>query len=474
VKPSGKKHVQWYYALLLAVASLILYEPSKPENSSGDTISTRFWPVAILKHKTWTLTPFKEELRGVGYAALSELDGSALYPRNGWGMALVTVPVYAVADALDLGGTEWTPDRINAVSRWNAALIAVLSVVLMYFFLERFASARVALVSAALFAFGSWNWSIGAQGLFSQATAVMFHLINLHLLWRICVSKTGAARSEAMWIGAVHTVIWSLRPQDVLLIAPTLLVMREKRLLKPYAIAGLGTLLPLMLMYKEAYGYWLGAYGAVEAIPGQSTFRLDGWLGFVGLLFSPNRGAIVFYPLFLFAPFVWKKLFPALELKRLWKEKTTRPASGKQLIPENFHQVTALGVLGYFFFLCFIRYWHGTWGYGPRYLYDTLPYIWPSVTVLLIEVGGWLRSEKTLLPRWALALAVVACVQSVAIHALGHMNYSLYIWNHYVVPVNDEKAWKFDELMLKHVWRAGSNQDRWKDDALSRLKKLGY
>src|SRR5262249_50680956 len=160
-----------FAAALIAICT-IAYDYSRFENTSGDTISTRYWPVAILKYHTYTLNPFRTDLvqrdgQPVAYAAVFFPNGDWM-PRVTWGMAAFTLPVYAVVDWIDLGGEVWTHNRISRVSRWNGVVMATLTVVLLYFLLCRFVIPGVAFASSILFALGTWTWSMGAQGQTSQ------------------------------------------------------------------------------------------------------------------------------------------------------------------------------------------------------------------------------------------------------------------------------------------------------------------
>ena len=66
-----RKPLKWYSVALLALTCIIAYDPTRMDNSSDDSISSRYWPVAILKHHTWKLNPFKEEeFKDVAFSAL--------------------------------------------------------------------------------------------------------------------------------------------------------------------------------------------------------------------------------------------------------------------------------------------------------------------------------------------------------------------------------------------------------------------
>ncbi len=455
---STLKPVRWYYALLLAIICLIAYDPTRWENSGGDTISARYWPVSILKYGTWKLDPFQKDLEGVIYTAIYTNNAKTLYPRNGWGVALFTVPFYAVADVLNLGGSEWTHDRISQVSRWNAIFISIASVLLLFFFLSQIFSTHTAFASSLLFALGTWNWSLAPQGLYSQTMIIFCHILNLFLLWKFTQQKTQKPEFPIA-IGITHALIWSIRPQDFLLVLPSVIVLKNMKNILYYLLSFTLILAPLIFAYKMVYGFTLGAYGVIASLPGVETWRANGFAGLMGLLFSPNRGAIVFFPLFLWFPYYW------------WKFLKT----DTQIFSKNFQTAIALGILLYITSLSFLIYWHGGWSYGGRYLYNILPYVWIPITFMVNDFISWINSKKTTLSKWVLILSIFCGLESVFIHGLGHYNFDLYVWNFIIRDVNDRTVWDFDELLIKHTWDAGSNAHRWDHKtALQRLHEYGF
>jgi hypothetical protein len=141
-------------------------------------------------------------------------------------------------------------------------------------------------------------------------------------------------------------------------------------------------------------------------------------------------------------------------------------------IPQGFSNSIFWGVLAYFVSVFGLDYWHSTWSYGPRYYYDLQPFLWPVFTLALGELAKQ-REKRRILPAWALGLFVLFNLQGLFVHALGHYNYDLYVWNSRGGPVDNAKCWRFSDFMLTEVWKAGSNKHRW-NDALERLKKYGF
>src|SRR4051812_2019985 len=111
-RPKAKNSkARWLFAMVLTVTCFFAYDPWRFENTSGDNISARYWPVAIIKHHSVMMTPFKKDLQGVDYAAIYLNNGDWL-PRVNWGLAVFAVPFYETLDLLNVGGKDWTHNRI--------------------------------------------------------------------------------------------------------------------------------------------------------------------------------------------------------------------------------------------------------------------------------------------------------------------------------------------------------------------------
>jgi len=472
-----RKHL---LALVLVILCLIAYDPLKFENTSGDTISARYWPVAILQHHTIYLDPFKTDLKNVNYAALH--FGETWIPRTDWGLAVLTIPVYAVAHFLDLGGEEWTHDRISYLSRSNAILIAIGSVLLLYFFLNNFVSPFTAFLSAALFAFGTWNWSMAAQGLTSQSASLLITVLIMIAIWRFCLSPRWPT---AALLGLLCAWLWATRPSELPLVFPIIPLLVTRKRLPSFLFAGAILTGLIMLgynyMYETPYG-WRDALMQVntETSPQDQFWTLNIFPGLLGLLFSPNRGAIVFFPLLLLVPFIWHRYYPIRTLPSLIKN-SIRLDFGQwhsskivRGIPVDFLTFLIAGTILFLTSISALTFWHSTWSYGARYLYNLLPFTWIFLTLVFQDIIDSINERKLKPPVWLVTLFTLFSLQGVFIHWLGHRNFDIYVWNSKIVDIQDRHAWDFDNLMIPEVIEAGENYKRWPKDALTRLRHYGF
>ncbi len=473
----GSRTKFWVLAIILAVSATVIYDPSRWENTSGDTISTRYWPVSVLEHGTWKMNPWKEDMKGVIYAAIFHANGD-WYPRNGLGYLPFLLPFYYVADKLDWLGTTWTHDRINRMSRWNGILLAVLTLVFLFNFLRQIVPIWSAYLSTIFFAFGTWHFSLGAQGLSPQLPAVLIEIWALHVLWKLC---TDGRRKSQIWCGVgiafLFSLLYSIRPQNMFLLMPMILVIRQRKLMTATLLTLVATLWPVIHMNKQIYGFATGFYGVLTVWSHMPVWQANFMKGLLGLLFSPNRGAITFFPILLLLPLLFRyHLSIPAKVRSLsgaiFKYQDLFFPTGR---PDRntFFLISLSGFGLYFASICFVIFWHTTWSYGSRYLYDLLPFVWPLITLAIDDLLKRMGGAKAKAPVWLHAAMVTLGIWCVGVHWLGHRNYDLYTWNSRVAPVDDNTCWNYKEFILIDVWKAGSNEKRW-SNAHERLKGYGF
>lgn len=483
-----QKKNRWKFPFL-SVGILILictsfYDPTRKENTSGDNISCRYWPICLLKKHTYTMEPFAPELGDVRFAGIVDQKGTAWLPRVDLGIAVFSVPFYAVVDFFNWGGEYWTHNRISSVSRWNAILLCVTSVVLLYLLLLEFVPPHIAMISSLIFALGTWHWSVGAQGLSSQTAAVLCHMIRIHLLLKLCRLPSPNKKGQDSFsllpigLGIFDGFCWLVRSADLLFLPAALFGFKTKRnfffYLVTFAFAFGFDLALNYSVFGNVFGY-RGLFS--EYITQKSvvwTFQIH--RGLPGLLFSPNRGAITFFPLLLLVPYFWKKLMPPLSLRQTLDQLRffrlpVITSSESSLLPSSFGRCLFAASSLYLLSISSLEFWHSTWSYGPRYLYDLLPYVWIPITLGIYECTK--AKEKSKFPQWVAILTLFCSLEGIFVHAMGHEKYHLYLWNHRKKANTDRDAWDFSDPMLLEVWRSPSNRDYY-PDAFRRLKKWGY
>ncbi|MGH7335151.1 MAG: hypothetical protein ACREKS_20885 [Candidatus Rokuibacteriota bacterium] len=336
----GSRSTAW----LLLVGCLLVYNANWREISSADTVPTRLLPVGIVHENTLYLDRFvRHPLPGAQlftYSVKRTRDHYvSAYPIVG---ALLAVPIYALPVAL-LGVPSWAV--VNGLSKLSASVMAALSVLFLYLALRRLGPERSALVIALVYAFGTATWSVSSQGLWQHGPAQMLLALSLYLVLRgtpewagVAVGLMIGARPPTLFagVGLVGYVLW----RDL------------RRGMRMLGLVG-ATLLPLV-----GYNYWYfgsvqGGYAWIQATNRELHFVDSSWSttvtdGLGGLLFSPNRGLLVYSPVLVFA---------LVALVRV----TVR-------VPLRLDHFLAGGFM--FGLLLVSRYsvWWGGHSFGPRYL----------------------------------------------------------------------------------------------------------
>ena len=190
-------------------------------------------------------------------------------------------------------------------------------------------------------------------------------------------------------------------------------------------------IVPLTLANVRWFGTVLGAAPLLEAlhpaIHGTSkTFNLQ-WEGAAGLLFSPNRGLLIFSPVVALL---------ALGLRPAMKEGWRSPAA----------LCLAAAAVQFLLYASYSVWWGGH-TYGPRYMLDILPLLVPLAVVASTTFTGWL----------APSVAALLLVCSVAITGLGAVCYPHGRWNSDPVDVDraHERLWDWRDNQIVRTWQAG-------------------
>ncbi len=435
-------------AVALTVLALVVYNLNLREVSMDDTIGTRFLPLSILAEGDLDLDEFhflhegKTEQSELPYY-LQYRDGHyySSYPVL---PAIMALPVYVVPTMLGLfDGAE--PDfsvDVGITTKVAASLVAALSVAFVYLASRRLFAHRWALGAALIYAFATGTFSTSSQGLWQHGPAQLWLAValwcllpdrgdreegrlrpGLVALGGLCLALAVAARAVMVVPAGVFLVYVAQRDRRALLgfLAGPLAV---GVLLAAYNLAHFGTLLGgeayLGTLHAEMHG--VGGSWTVNFLP-----------GLYGLLFSANRGLLVFTPVLLVA---------AAGAERGWKErrlstlKEVTLAAGATLVLYGFYTV-----------------WWGGWSYGPRYACDVLP-------LLAVLVAGGLERGWPL--RRARAAIVAVLAYSLAVQLVGFLCYTPARWNLYDrtgswlnVDLHHRRLWDWRDWQVLRYLRAG-------------------
>jgi hypothetical protein len=268
-------------------------------------------------------------------------------------------------------------------SSWASAWAMALAITFVFLScVELGFSLRVALAVAGVAAIASPAWAY-AKTFFSEPVSALGLCGFFYFAVRtrsgpprlLSAACAGALLGVSVLAKLTHAV---LLPGGILFLYAVARTRpaRERVKLVSSALLGLAPLLALMLAYNAARFGWLGT-GYEEAV--DATWSTPALEGLTGLLFSPGRGLLVYFPAFVLC------LYAAVRHRRRlpWE----------------------LAFIGTSFLLLLAVHakwsqWEGGWCWGPRFLVPVLPLLPVALAPMFSDP----------LPRWvrAGALALVA------------------------------------------------------------------
>ena len=306
--------------LLLLLGSLGLYLLNDRFVESTDTVGNELLPISILQHHALTFDQYFVPPDANGtyptgtdalipnsvpaqfvYRVAPELPTKSIpwwFSRNGEHVVslfpiapgVLNTPVFLIASLL---GVELDANVVP-LTRITSSIMAALSVVLMYVCLVQFGARRnTAVFLSFSFAFGTAVWSLNSRSLFQHGTALLFITAALAALLSRRPRLVAAA-------GLLLGLTVATRPTNVVIAgALALYVFRhERRAFPGFAVmAGI----PAVLLAWYSWVYW-GTPLALGQGQGLGGFTAsEPLVAAAGLLVSPNRGLLVFSPIFLFS-----------------------------------------------------------------------------------------------------------------------------------------------------------------------------
>ena len=268
---------------------------------------------------------------------------------------LFNVPAYLVAHARGVPLDQAHRSMLSVIS---ASIVVALSVCFFFLAVSRIVERRSTAVGATLvYAFGTTAMSVAARGMWQHGPSLLFITVALWLLTRgdvVSVALSGLPLGFAVFN----------RPVNIVIVAPlaAYVLWRHRRAFLPLTLCAA---IPAALMAWYSVRYW-GSLRSLGQYPAEGRFSGHVLQGLSGLLLNPNRGLLVFTPLFAFS-------FAAIAYV------LRRPARDPLLTALS---VGALGTVGVY------SIWDMWWG-GSCFGYRLLTELVPSLTLLLAV--GWER-----------------------------------------------------------------------------------
>lgn len=426
VQPLPGSEPHWLRtACWLAGSCFVVYLTSLGYSPSWDTIPARLLPFSVLREGNLDLNEFpwlQGPAAGIPYFLRQTADGRLMskYP--------VAAPLLATPVALPalwwLGHHHVSDDDVRfrlttvVVERITAALIAALSVSLLYLALCRITSSTTSTTAVAIalaYGLGSNTWSTSSQALW-QHTLAEFSLAGLSLF---LLGEDTRRNAVAASVFAALGVLARPTMAIFALLAAVFVWHKRRQRLPAFVALPVSGLVCLVLYNVRSVGSALGGYAGVD-------FVTPSLMRFLGLLVSPNRGLFFYTPL------------AALAVPGVLSWRSHRAA----WIP-----YLAIGILLYLLLYSSFVGWWGGHTYGPRFLIDVLP------AVALCALPTVERLRPMPLGRAALGALVTWSVGVQAIGAYCNGDY----WNHVPVSVDHQpqRAWDWSDLQIVRALRGG-------------------
>lgn len=319
---------------------------------SGDTVPASLLPFSILIDHSITFDRFYNPQGNDPCPYFFIVTRNHVYSSYPIALPILITPLYAPA-VFGAQLSNWPTEKIISLSplmeKDMAALIASLSVVMLFLLVRKIADDRTALFLTLLYAFGTETWSVSSQALWQHGGSELMIICSLYYLKLAFDEEKGAYYTLAGLFAGLSAAI---RPTDLLFLAASYVYIsfakhRKKRVLF-YSIFPI--IIGLMVV-----GYNLFVFGDVRGGYIQE-FNSNILVGLAGVLISPSRGLFVYSPVFIFVLvgiIVWFR-------------------QGRVFCP-SIYSVSLMFVISHIILISKWFSWYGGWCYGPRLLTDIIP-----------------------------------------------------------------------------------------------------
>jgi hypothetical protein len=365
----------------LFLIALLIYNANGRLMGAVDTTPAQYIPFTLLREFNFDFDEFAFLFReGVpAYLVFTGNHYVSLFPPFA---GIVAAPIYLFSV---WSGMDPASRVVADLQKLSAAIIAAMTVAFLYATLKRLTSERISLLIAIVFAFGTSTFTIAAQALWQHGPSELFLTLSLY-----CLVRGLTERKYSGYAGLFVAAAVLCRYTNVLIALPltVYILHRERDQMGRFILSALPA--ALFLAWYNWYHF-----GSVLTTPYSRTVTSEtDWYpileGLAARLVSPNRGLLIYSPVFLFS---------ILGIYRIWREK-------EQLLLKYI----SMGLVLNFIWYSIWPVWRDEWAFGPRYLTDLAPLL----SLFLIPSYELIQPTKPL--KWAF---VFLCTLSVSIHFLG-------------------------------------------------------
>jgi len=397
--------------VFVAFSALYLAFSEYPSAAQGGD-NMWYFPTAVslIEDGDLDLGEHRDQIRRVkGFGILETRDG----PINFFpiGTTLVSLPFAPVSQLLGF--------ESRAAARILAALIAALSVAMVFLAAVKLGSSRRMAIAVALsFGLATSNLSLHAGGLWSHNCALAISLVIVNLLL-----------SDRRWCVLLAAPLAALgymtRPDfSIFIVGFTVYAIACHRdLAAGFILLVVLSLVPFFLWSQSTFGDLLPPYYHANRLQ-----RSQSLSALAGQLFSPNRGLLVFNPVFVLS---------MIGITASWRRSSSGPPMFK---------VLASVCAAYIVVLTLFPHWWGGWTYGPRLYAPILGFLALLALPAVQLVGDAGRSVRIAV----VTFAVIALAWGGFVHFKAVLTWDVHRWNE--DPVSVDKAprriWDWRDMQI--------------------------
>lgn len=423
-----RRTVAWF----LFVGLFLVFNSNGRETPTYDSQPTKFAARELVLHGRLTLDTVVAAAPDYGTRPAFQRDRHGHY-RSAYSVvpsmeAAALAAILHVTGLVDLGA----PLAPNLIAKLTASALTAASVVLVFLALAASFGNRRALLVALGLGLGTNVWPLASGTLWQLETVCLGMGIALYAWLR----PPDALNARLVIMGGVGLALAaSARVQATPMVA-VLLVSLISRVGFRRALNAIVVVASAGAVLMAFQWWWFGdVLGALPLLQAQNlaghgvtgTLNPRPWTGALGLLFSPNRGLLVFSPVVLVA---------------IAGMLTTRRG------PANLGSGwwTAAVLLQFAAYACYSMWWGGH-TYGPRYLVDILIPLAPTAAVGM----GWVAAAP-----WRRMAALTVLVFSIVVAATGAYCFPHDRWNSDPdVDRHHDRIWDWGDLQIVRCWRKG-------------------
>jgi hypothetical protein len=410
---------------LLLIAGIIAIYIASPVRTSADSRWSIHTALSLADGRGGDLREYLPLLEAHKFYAIRRFD-DRYYTIFPVGVSLLAAPVVLAWTGLEPRFrqriSQAVPDRFE---RDVASVYAAIAVLLFFWLIYgRFASVRVALATAAIFALGTSMWSVASRALWQHGPLVLMLVAAMLLLVR--------ARQRP-WLAQYASIplafAFIIRPTaaiPILVLSAYVLIQHREYFIR-YAAYGIAIAAPWLAYNLHAFDAILPHYYQPQRVSTSSTVGE----ATLGNLVSPARGLFAYSPVLLLS-------FPGMVLALRQRE--------ERLLSTCF----AIIVVMHWLVVSRFPHWWGGHSYGPRSMTDIVPFLAYFVAFnfeALRKMSGW----KLWASRSCIALLAAA---SVILHGHGATSYAPHMWN--VSPndidKNPARLWDWRDPPFARGW----------------------